>query len=1046
MIILEINHFQTFKHHRIELPDHGVILLDGAVGIGKSTILEAISFALYNDVLESCYPETIEHPKTWVRLTMLSRGIDIMRSKNPNNIQVAINTAQGLMSYTGTEADMVICRYFGQQPGWLSSAYIRQEHRCDFLTMSGADKLELLQKLFMPDPELYSRRLEMVNIKAVETQTQIHQYQYQRSVIEQMYKQLAVNIPSNGEAIWTQEQYNEAKAKDPEKALPILYAKLSQLQSQLMSNQSQNKRREQISEQIKTLQMEFEQLNDPTNEITVQEQKRLNLERQLTLASSVEKKTKLLMEKTSLDTKISQLPSMEISKYTPVEIDRYEKILSGRSIQEIKGVIDEIQLAITYHKLIIKHNEQKQRHDMIRNFEALISDWTQTRSDIALIKLPDNPNVYIQTLDRQVQTLSQNLMIRAQRQEFEKSLSELPSLTESSYTKSQLDQWKMILNGPSVSELNVMIEDIDYALKYKDLYLKHETRNQITVKLTSISNKIKDHPTDFDQLALDDITRKLYQLDLEKTVLVCPECSAHVVLRDSKLHKKTVESSIDKITLLKDQSALNENKKKYLERQQAEPIINDLKTQLATIGEIEPLGQPNKYTTWYVNKLHELRANQVQLKLQRDSVPSINFDDEYQKIQVSVKRKDLLSKLEKIPVVTTTPEQLQEVQDELKTLRELFSRYQMLNSKLPHPNNEANTLQQLNNLRALNDTLDPIPEKPKMATYTLDDLHRRMAETQHELTQAENVPNGIDIKLEKQKIQVDTTRKRLLSEIESVMSDLDKLHDINSDEPVDVTLLKKQITDIILLVDNLRKVSDKRKAIQNKIHTLEDQLPDKVDCLELEQSVRSTTQEIENDQKLIKQIAYQTVLFQIAHYQNQYNQCCITEQQLTTRLGALSKLKSTLLTAEYVILDSILTNINSILEPIIQNMFEEHITVRIRSLKKLKTSDKVKPEINLEIAHKKRQVSKLNKLSGGQRALVNMAITMALSKLNAYPFLILDETMSCLHVGYRERMVKMFRSPEIGLRDKLTIMVLHDSNHGLYDHTYILDPKDLDLA
>src|SRR5437868_3090323 len=77
-----------FKYHNdliIELPQTGLILIHGKSGVGKSTIFNSISFALYGKVRRPCSHGT---KSCKVSLSIERFDLNITRTRTPNSLIV----------------------------------------------------------------------------------------------------------------------------------------------------------------------------------------------------------------------------------------------------------------------------------------------------------------------------------------------------------------------------------------------------------------------------------------------------------------------------------------------------------------------------------------------------------------------------------------------------------------------------------------------------------------------------------------------------------------------------------------------------------------------------------------------------------------------------------------------------------------------------------------------------------------------------------------------------------------------------------------------
>jgi DNA repair exonuclease SbcCD ATPase subunit len=138
---LHLTHFRCYSDKKFHFP-MGVILIDGPSGKGKSTILQAIKYALYGTVKNVCqYGEK----KTSVRLCSL--GLDILRTNIPSRLVVFFQEKM----YEDLEAQEMIYKRFGRQ--FDITSYMAQKGTSQFFTLSGAEKLTLLEELSLSGDE-----------------------------------------------------------------------------------------------------------------------------------------------------------------------------------------------------------------------------------------------------------------------------------------------------------------------------------------------------------------------------------------------------------------------------------------------------------------------------------------------------------------------------------------------------------------------------------------------------------------------------------------------------------------------------------------------------------------------------------------------------------------------------------------------------------------------------------------------------------------------------------------------------------------------------
>lgn len=74
-------------------------------------------------------------------------------------------------------------------------------------------------------------------------------------------------------------------------------------------------------------------------------------------------------------------------------------------------------------------------------------------------------------------------------------------------------------------------------------------------------------------------------------------------------------------------------------------------------------------------------------------------------------------------------------------------------------------------------------------------------------------------------------------------------------------------------------------------------------------------------------------------------------------------------------------------------------------------------------------------LSGGQQMMVSLALTIALARDTAFPFILIDESLSCIAENIKEHIIQTMRDY---CPSKYILVVDHDGLEGMYDETIVL--------
>jgi DNA repair exonuclease SbcCD ATPase subunit len=137
---------KNFRFHEdveVEIPDQGFCLLSGVSGRGKTTILNAITYAFYSHIRA---PYT--HDTTTCRVDLEykkdGRTINISRSSHPNTLKVTYKKEK----YEGDAAQGVIDQILGiNYDVYMASSYIVQQTHKSVLFMTPGQQLEFVEKL-----------------------------------------------------------------------------------------------------------------------------------------------------------------------------------------------------------------------------------------------------------------------------------------------------------------------------------------------------------------------------------------------------------------------------------------------------------------------------------------------------------------------------------------------------------------------------------------------------------------------------------------------------------------------------------------------------------------------------------------------------------------------------------------------------------------------------------------------------------------------------------------------------------------------------------
>ncbi|MDB4769364.1 SMC family ATPase [bacterium] len=196
---LTFNNFRWYEDGGIELPDDGLTLLSGESGVGKSTILEAILYALfslrepYTRGSKTCY------------VTLEWRGMFIRRSSKAPVLR--LKDLESGVIYKNNDAQNIIYSKLGVAGSneFIYSSYIRQKSRLSILTLTPAEQLKFIETLVFEDDSheknmiKFKENISEKNKLKVETEC----------MIEVISKQLSCEIKSEDEEEIEEELKNQ---------------------------------------------------------------------------------------------------------------------------------------------------------------------------------------------------------------------------------------------------------------------------------------------------------------------------------------------------------------------------------------------------------------------------------------------------------------------------------------------------------------------------------------------------------------------------------------------------------------------------------------------------------------------------------------------------------------------------------------------------------------------------------------------------------------------------------------------------------------------
>lgn len=796
---------------------------------------------------------------------------------------------------------------------------------------------------------------------------------------------------------------------------------ISENQIKLVQAKENFRQCERIQNNLKDVESQLNDLPSNINNIIHQHEQQLkDIEEQIILARRSERRSQLLATKSETQRRLDLIPN-EVSEYNLSDLDNYEKVLSGPIISQIEDELNNIVLAKEYQDKLKIHQERQPIINRINLLQKQV-DLHHIQLDTYQMQLCSYPTASVRD---ELESINKTIWAL--------DLQEKKLICPKCSTSLQLNNGKLdILEGCSVhitGSLNEWKAKLFKCQKQEELYQQRSRMEQLINsemdKLQRTEQSLSIEKDKLDKLKLENfdpsIRPKLsnyssYQLDERANQLngmkIARESLPNInISMERQKHRNFQERLVlnNQISEISDElTKLNCGENHPAEVKSLENLRSDINGKL-----IECRNQENKQV--------RLLAAKEQLLRQLENYPEEKFD-----IKELYSATSECHKLEDLQLDITSKLNECRAQEDIR-LYILGTREQLLQQLINYPEKDTTELE-INIEKSQTELQSVLDESQKSEEYRID-INNKLAkcrvqekEQNRLLTTKEQLVQQLTNYPEKDTVELEINIEKLQAELNSTLRESQRLENERSKVNDKLTECRFQEN------KQIRLLATKEQLLQQLTNYPEITTVENEDNIKrLEDKLRTITTK---SQKLEEDINAQGQLSQLITLQNQYNQYQKVHQETNQKLASLQKIKGTLITAEYVILDNVLAELNNIVGEILDILFHEPISVTVRSLRQLKTDDRIKPQINCQIMYEGSECSKISELSGGEGMRVSLALAIAFSRFNNTPFLLLDESLSSLDVVTKESAIKVIRKY---LPNKLVIAVNHDTTVGVYD-------------
>lgn len=306
-MLLKLVNFGVHESLEIEIPDNGLILLQGESGTGKSTILQSLLYVFYGGVRK---PYT--HGKKTCSVKVTIGDASIFRSSSPNRV---IFKKDG-EKYEDCQDE--IDKFLGlTRDEFIASSYARQAFSTSILSMSPADRLKFIEKTMSSNGEydkvkgMCITKIKSLKTKFIETSTAIKLNNKNLQKEEEKLEDIGGYDPSlklNAEYI--EEKYDKLvkKRKRVASKKESIQAKIETNKAVLTSHKSKMEVVDALNEQIDELNGQIKSLEKHTLERgQLLEAEKLALEKQVECVMELNRYQNLVDDTIKLEKQLQKL-------------------------------------------------------------------------------------------------------------------------------------------------------------------------------------------------------------------------------------------------------------------------------------------------------------------------------------------------------------------------------------------------------------------------------------------------------------------------------------------------------------------------------------------------------------------------------------------------------------------------------------------------------------------------------------------------------------------------------------------------------------------
>lgn len=393
---MKISNIRSYKDEIIDFED-GVLIFQGDIGSGKSSILYSLEFVLFGGTQRNFYDKIMRHEakKASVELTFEVDDTDYTAFRSIKRRSDSIHADESYIERNGAKmelswqemrekiVDLLELREGarGSVDTFHMSIYTPQEEMKAILSMRDDERLESIRKIF--NLEDYKRAVDNIRVVKKEMDNEITKLETRAERIDEVKKKLEENKEGLEEKKRERSDI-KTKLKDKKKELDETEddkKEMEELNDKLKKLENQIERKE---ETIEDLEKDIEDLDKELEEIKEGEKRLENIkdkkERSEELSEKIEDVKEIIDERDKKERKLDALKlrlDNQKEKLEKMEKDSDKLIELEEDIEDLKPEIDKLE-----YKTEEKDDIQNELNEVRGDIKALNKDIQDAEDEI----------------------------------------------------------------------------------------------------------------------------------------------------------------------------------------------------------------------------------------------------------------------------------------------------------------------------------------------------------------------------------------------------------------------------------------------------------------------------------------------------------------------------------------------------------------------------------------------------------------------------------------------------------------------------------------